>query len=78
MSETTHPLSGRIAAFLKDKSRLDNKCSCSVCKNYSKGYISHLLLAKEITAFKLLTFHNLYFFNSYVEEIRNKIKKGLI
>jgi len=65
-------------AFLKDKSRLDGKCFCPVCKNYSKGYISHLLLSKEITAFKLLTFHNLYFFNSYVEEIRNKIKKGLI
>ena len=65
-------------AFLKDKSRLDEKCSCSVCNNYSKGYISHLLLAKEITAFKLLTFHNLYFFNSFVQDLRNKIKKGNI
>jgi queuine tRNA-ribosyltransferase/7-cyano-7-deazaguanine tRNA-ribosyltransferase len=65
-------------AFLKDKGRLDPECSCSVSENYSTGYIAHLLLAKEITAFKLLTFHNLYFFNSFIEDVRDKIKKGKI
>jgi len=62
--------------FLKDKAPLDKKCSCSVCQNYSRAYIAHLFRAKEITALKLLTFHNLYFFNAFVEKIREKIKNG--
>ncbi len=56
------------------KNPLDKKCDCFVCRNYKRNYITHLLRAKEITALKLLTFHNLYFFNSYVEKIREKIK----
>ena len=62
--------------FLKDKKLLDKNCDCSVCRNYRRNYISHLFRAKEITAMKMLTFHNLYFFNSFVEKIRNKIKDG--
>jgi tRNA-guanine family transglycosylase len=55
---------------------LDKKCSCFVCQNYYRDYISHLYRAKEITALKLITFHNLYFFNSFVEKTREQIKKG--
>jgi queuine tRNA-ribosyltransferase/7-cyano-7-deazaguanine tRNA-ribosyltransferase len=62
--------------FLKDKAPLDGKCSCFVCRNYKRNYISHLIRAREITALKLLTFHNLYFFNSFVEKIRERIKNG--
>ena len=68
----------RKSKYLKSKSPLDKKCLCHVCQNYSQRYITHLLRAKEITAFRLLTFHNLYFFNSFVEQIRNDIKKGKI
>jgi len=59
--------------FLKDKNPLDKKCDCSVCQNYTRAYICHLLKAKEITPLVLLTFHNLYFFNKYIGEIRKKI-----
>ena len=55
---------------------LDKNCSCFVCQNYYRDYISHLYRAKEITALKLLTFHNLYFFNSFVEKIRKEIKNN--
>ncbi len=64
--------------YLKDKNPLDKKCGCDVCRNYRRNYISHLLRAKEITALKLLTVHNLYFFNSLVDKIRGEIKKGKI
>ena len=60
--------------FLKDKQSLDRRCGCNVCQTYSRGYICHLLKAKEITALRLLTFHNLYFFNSYVESLRQQIR----
>lgn len=62
--------------FLKDKNALDKNCDCFVCQNYKMNYISHLFRAREITALSLLTFHNLYFFNTYIEGIRNKIKQG--
>ncbi len=65
-------------SFLKDRSSLDKKCSCFVCQNYTRSYISHLLRAKEITGMKLLTFHNLYFFNTFVENIRKQIKEGRV
>ena len=74
--------SGRLdlnkAVFLKDKKPIDSKCGCPVCGAYSRGYISHLIRAKEITGLKFLTMHNLYFFNSYVEKIRKEIKQGKI
>lgn len=64
--------------FLKDKKPLDPKCKCMVCQNYRRNYICHLVKAGEITAMRLLTFHNLHFFNTYVEKIREKIKSGKI
>lgn len=64
--------------FLKEKKGIDPKCDCSVCQTYSRAYISHLLKAGEITPLKLLTFHNLYFFNSYIASVREKIKKGIL
>ncbi len=68
----------RQSKFFKDKNSLDKNCSCFVCQNYKRSYVSHLFRANEITAMKLLTFHNLYFFNSFVEKIRREIKKGKI
>ncbi len=68
----------RQSKFLKDKSPLDKNCDCKVCAIYHRSYICHLLRANEITPLSLLTFHNLYFFNSFVEKIREKIKNGKI
>lgn len=65
-------------SFLRDQKPLDPKCDCSVCQNYKRNYICHLLKAGEITAMRLLTFHNLYFFNTFVEKIREKIKNNRI
>lgn len=64
--------------FLKKREPLDKGCVCNVCLHYKKDYICHLLKAGELTALKLITFHNLWYFNNVVEEIRGKIKKGEI
>ncbi len=64
--------------FLKEKEPLDKSCSCFVCQNYKRNYLSHLIRAKEITGLKFLTFHNLYFFNTFIEKIREKIKNGKV
>ncbi len=74
--------SGRLdmmkRVFLMDQKPLDPKCDCSVCKTYTRAYITHLFKAKEITGMKLLTFHNLYFFNNLVAKIRQDIKEGRV
>lgn len=62
--------------FSNDRKPLDPGCECQVCQNYKRNYISHLIRAKEITGLRLLTFHNLFFFNTFVESIREKIKSG--
>lgn len=66
------------SVFLKDKKPLDPKCACQVCRTYKRNYLSHLMRAKEITPLRLLTFHNICFFNGFVGAVREKIKKGQI
>ena len=74
--------SGRLdlykTRFLKDKKPVDQKCGCRTCRNYSRSYICHLFKAEEISAMSLLTFHNLYYFNTFIEAVRAKIKSGQI
>ncbi len=64
--------------YLSDKKPLDPHCDCLVCKNYKRNYISHLVRSYEMAGPSLITFHNLYFFNNFVENIRKKIKQGII
>jgi queuine tRNA-ribosyltransferase/7-cyano-7-deazaguanine tRNA-ribosyltransferase len=65
-------------AFLNDFKALDKKCSCPVCANYTRAYISHLVRAKEITGLKLLSEHNLHYTNALVAKCSNDIKNGRI
>lgn len=62
--------------FLKDSRPLDASCPCATCREYSRSYLAHLLRAGEITALRLLTFHNLCFFHALVERLRRGIKDG--
>ncbi|MBI3459037.1 tRNA guanosine(34) transglycosylase Tgt [Candidatus Azambacteria bacterium] len=62
--------------FLKDQLPIDQKCLCFTCQTYRRSYLCHLFRAKEISALKLLSSHNLYFFNDKVAKIREKIRNG--
>ncbi len=65
-------------SFLKDLSPLDKKCGCMVCHGYKRNYIAHLMRAHELTGLKLLTMHNLWYFNNLLFEVREMIKSGKI
>ena len=65
-------------ALLKDRKPLDPKCGCSVCHQYTRSYIAHLFRAKEITGMVLVTMHNLWYFNTLVEQYRALIKQGKV
>ncbi|MBR1741804.1 MAG: tRNA guanosine(34) transglycosylase Tgt [Lachnospiraceae bacterium] len=64
------------AKYELDERPLDETCGCPVCKSYSRAYIRHLLKAKEMLGLRLLVTHNLYFYNTMMEEIREAIEKG--
>lgn len=62
--------------MLQDFSPIDPTCTCSVCGSYTRSYITHLIRAHEITGLKLISYHNLFWFNSYVKSLREKIKNN--
>jgi len=57
---------------------IEKGCKCPVCQQWTKAQLNFLFKAKEQLAGKLLTIHNLYFFENKLEEIRKKIGKGEI
>ena len=63
------------AKFEKDETPIDETCGCPACRRYTKAYIRHLFKAKEMLAMRLCVMHNLYFFNSLMEEIRQAIEE---
>ena len=57
-----------------DKRPLDNNCNCHTCKNFTRAYLYHLFKAKEILGLMLLSWHNIHFYITLMENIRNSIK----
>jgi len=62
------------ACYIKDMSPIDTECDCPVCRNFSKAYIRHLLKAKEVLGLRLAVMHNLYFYNTLMERIRESLE----
>lgn len=63
------------AKFELDERPIEEGCGCPACKNYSRAYIRHLLKAKEMLGMRLCVLHNLYFYNTMMEEIREAIEE---
>jgi len=59
-----------------DTRPIDETCDCFVCKNYRREYLNHLFRAKELLAYRLATYHNLYFLENLMQDIRVSIKEG--
>ncbi|MBU3876330.1 tRNA guanosine(34) transglycosylase Tgt [Faecalicatena sp. AGMB00832] len=64
------------AKFELDDRPIEEGCQCPACRSYSRGYIRHLLKAKEMLGMRLCVLHNLYFYNHMMEEIRAAIETG--
>jgi len=69
-------LSMRNAKYKDDFSTIDENCDCYTCKNFSKAYLRHLFIAKEILALELASIHNLNFYLSLIRTAREKIIEG--
>lgn len=62
--------------YEKDVRPIEEGCQCPACRRYSRAYIRHLLKAKEMLGMRLCVLHNLYFYNTMMEEIRTALDEG--
>lgn len=62
--------------YEKDMRPVEEGCQCPACRRYSRAYIRHLLKAKEMLGMRLCVLHNLYFYNTMMEEIRDALDEG--
>ena len=62
--------------YQTDDRPLDVECNCPTCKNHSRAYIRHLFKANEQLAGRLCVMHNLYFYNTLAERIRDSLDRG--
>jgi queuine tRNA-ribosyltransferase len=66
----------RHAQYKEDEQPLDPECDCYSCKNFSRAYLRHLFMAKEILAVRLNTEHNLYYYQSLMGGLREAIRNN--
>ena len=59
-----------------DSKPIDEECDCPVCKSFSRAYIRHLFKAQEMLGGRLAVMHNLYFYNTLMEKMRQSIDEG--
>lgn len=55
---------------------LDKDCSCYTCRNYSRAYLRHLFKSNELLCSMLMSVHNLYFYQSLMNNIRSSLEVG--
>jgi len=72
----TGTLNLKNAEFALDKQPIEENCACPACREFSRGYIRHLIKAEEILGLRLITLHNLYFYLNLMSRARTQIESG--
>ena len=70
------PLNIRNARFAEDQGPLDPRCACPVCSGWSRAYLHHLVKAGEMLGAMLMTQHNIHFYQSLMQGIRDAVALG--
>jgi queuine tRNA-ribosyltransferase len=70
------PLVLKQARFARDPAPLDPMCRCAACRRFSRAYLRHLFMSAELLAYRLLTLHNLTFFQSLLADARAAIESA--
>ncbi|HEX7876897.1 MAG TPA: tRNA guanosine(34) transglycosylase Tgt [Sphingobium sp.] len=70
------PLNIRNARFAEDMAPLDPRCDCPVCATWNRAYLHHLVKAGEMLGAMLMTQHNIHFYQSLMQSIRDSISQG--
>lgn len=69
-------ISLRNARFAADPAPIEADCQCYTCRTFSRAYLRHLIMAKEVLALRLTTIHNLHFMLETIRRIRQSILEG--
>lgn len=64
------------AKYELDELPVDEHCDCLVCQNFSRSYLRHLFKSGEMLAMRLSVMHNIYFYNTFLERIRQALDAG--
>ena len=64
------------AEFARDKGPIEQNCACPACREFTRGYIRHLIKAEEILGLRLITLHNLHFYLNLMNRARTEIERG--
>jgi queuine tRNA-ribosyltransferase len=70
------PLNISNARFARDGAPLDPECACEGCRGFSRAYLRHLFMARELLAYRLLTLHNLTFYLGLMRDMRRAVAEG--
>jgi queuine tRNA-ribosyltransferase len=73
---TTGTLNLKNAQFALDKSPIEENCACDACREFSRGYVRHLIKAEEILGLRLITLHNLHSYLNLMKRARTEIESG--
>ena len=73
---TAGTLNLKNAEFARDKSPIEENCACPACREFTRGYIRHLIKAEEILGLRLVTLHNLHFYLNLMKQARTEIEGG--
>jgi queuine tRNA-ribosyltransferase len=72
-------ISIKQAQYAEDQRPVDETCECYTCRHYSRAYLRHLYISKEILSSRLNTIHNLYYYINLFRRMKEAIqKKGLL
>ncbi len=66
------------ACYKEDERPIEEDCNCYTCRNFSRAYLRHLFLTRELLVYRLNTIHNLFFYSWLMEQIRKAIKEDRI
>jgi queuine tRNA-ribosyltransferase len=64
------------AQYAEDERPIDPDCACPVCRRYSRAYLHHLFMVKEMLGARLNTIHNLWYFSELMRRIREALVEG--
>jgi queuine tRNA-ribosyltransferase len=64
------------AEFALDKSPIEENCECPACREFTRGYVRHLIKAEEILGLRLITLHNVHFYLDLMNRVRAEIERG--
>jgi queuine tRNA-ribosyltransferase len=64
------------ARYVRDPAPISADCDCEACRHFSRAYLRHLYMARELLAYRLLSLHNVTFYQRVMADMRRAVADG--